>query len=135
MYTDHQLRPSNTISDEEWVKAIVALRPEHRTGGYGWVTTWAMVEYFDIHPNRIGSKSRRAYRRGLSTGSNRGDDRGEFELTAKGEALARGHHFLVQREFQRVDPSLAIHDIFLDLPGSTPRRAFDAILKERNDRY
>lgn len=81
------LRGSSSITDAELVRAIVALRVKNLSGGYYWVMIWDLAEWFDIHPNRIRSKVRRAHRRGLVDGCICGC-RGDFELLPAGELLA-----------------------------------------------
>lgn len=91
MSTEHPpeyLRGSASISDADFVRAISVLRGPWHQGRYQWVMVWELADYFNIHPNRIRSKVRRAGRRGLVDGCICGC-RGDFELLPAGERMVR----------------------------------------------
>ena len=82
----NQLRSSATISDLQLVQAIAKLRAPKLELGFSWVMIWELAAELDIHPNRVRSKFRRAYKRKLVDGCNCGC-RGDFVLLPAGEAL------------------------------------------------
>ncbi len=88
MFNTHFLRPSSTISDFELVKGIALIRKASDIGGFHWVMVWELSDYFNIHPNRIRSKVRRASKRKLVDGCICGC-RGDFELLPAGEQMLK----------------------------------------------
>lgn len=88
------LRSGATISDLEFVLAIVKLRVFRHSGGYTWVNVNELAVELNIHENRIRSKARRAYRRNLISGCVCGC-RGSFELKPAGQAMV--HEWVMKR--------------------------------------
>lgn len=71
------------VTDVEFLRAIEAVSA---ASGYGHANLWPLAEHLDVHENRVKSKARRTYRRGLTLGCICGC-RGEFQLTDAGRAL------------------------------------------------